>query len=181
MEEITILQEQKEHFAEVRELIIEAFKADEHSDHTEQDLVCRLRSSESFIPELSLIATIAKEDEQIVAGYTLLTKIDIISSGDKHQSLALAPVAVLPEYQGRGIGGALICRAHDVAAKLGYSSVVVLGHKDYYPRFGYKPCSDFGIVLPFDVPAEYCMVIELQKGALNGVSGTVRYDDAFMG
>ena len=85
----------------------------------------------------------------------------------------------LPEFQKQGIGGELLREAHKRASQLGYSSAVLLGHKDYYPRFGYKKASDFNIEFPFDVPEEYCMAIELFPGALDGVQGIVHYSDPF--
>lgn len=100
----------------------------EESDHSEHLLVERLRRSDAFIPELSLIAESGGE----IVGYILMTKVAIISDCQTVISLALAPVAVLPLYQGQGVGGALIRAAHKRAAKLGYGSAVLLGHKDYY-------------------------------------------------
>ena len=156
-------------------IIEQAFLTEEFSDHKEQFLVERLRLSGSFIPELSLVAEVNDE----VVGHILLTKILICNGDIKHQSLALAPVSVLPEYQGSGIGSALIKAVHAKAIELGYGSVVILGHKDYYPRFGYKSASQFGISLPLDVPEEYVMAIELIPNALDGVRGVVEYDPAF--
>ena len=156
-------------------IIEQAFITEELSDHREQFLVERLRLSGSFIPELSLVAEVDGE----VVGHILLTKISICDGDTKHQSLALAPVSVLPEFQGRGIGSTLIKAAHTKAISLGYGSVVILGHKDYYPRFGYKTASQFGILLPFDVPEEYVMAIELIPNALDGVRGVVEYDPTF--
>ena len=89
-------------------------------------------------------------------------------------------VAVLPEFQRQGIGSALIREAHRRAADSGYRSAVVLGHKDYYPRFGYRKAADFGIAFPFGLPQECCMAVELLPGGLEGVSGTVRYPRPFM-
>ncbi len=170
-----IRRENEGDYAVVREVIEAAFKDAEHTDHTEHNLVDRLRDSKSFIPELSLVAEI---DDRVV-GHILFTKIDIIYDDARFPSLALAPVSVLPEYQYQGIGGALIREAHDIARSLGYKSAVVMGHKDYYPRFGYMPCADYGITLPFDVPAEYCMAVELTDGGLERVTGIVQYDSAF--
>ena len=116
------------------------------SDHKEQFLVQRLRKSDAFIPELSLIA----ENENKIVGHILLTKLKIKNGQKKFDSLALAPVSVLPEYQGNGIGGMLIKEAHKKAKELGYQSVILLGHEKYYPKFGYKQADKFGIELPFE-------------------------------
>ena len=174
--EITIRQEEKRDYTIVYNLIKAAFANTQESDHKEHLLVERLRRSDAFIPELSLVA---ETQNGTIVGYILLTKVEIASAEKKVLSLGLAPVAVLPEYQNRGIGSALIKEAHNRAVAAGYRSVVLLGHKDYYPRFGYKKASDFNIEFPFDVPEEYCMAIELFPGALDGVQGIVHYSDPF--
>ena len=154
-----IRKENKEDFKKVFDVIEAAFNDAEFTDHQEQFLVERLRTSEAFIPELSLVAEV---DGQIV-GHILLTKLKIKNGTTEFDSLALAPVSVLPAYQGKGIGGELIVEAHRRAAELGHRSVVLLGHEKYYPRFGYKQADQFGIELPFEVPKENCMAIELWK------------------
>lgn len=173
---INIRKEEKEDFKAVFDLIQAAFKNEEMSDHQEQFLVERLRNSDAFVPELSIVAEI---DQEIV-GYILLTKIEIVNeTAGVTQSLALAPVAVSPEYQGIGIGGQLIQAAHQKAKALGFSSVILLGHENYYPRFGYKTLKAYGIKLPFEVPEENCMGIELVENALQDVSGMVKYPKEF--
>ena len=170
-----IRQEIKNDFKEVFNLIEKAFKKEPFSDHKEQFLVERLRESKAFIPELSLVAEI---DGKIV-GHTLVSKIKIKNELNEFDSLALAPVSVLPEFQKRGIGGKLITEAHEKAKKLGHKSIVLLGHEKYYPKFGYEQADKYGIKLPFEVPKENCMVIELTENGLNGVSGTVEYPKEF--
>ncbi len=163
-------------YNEVFEPIENAFKDEQHTDHKEQFLVERLRNSESFIPELSLVAEI---DNQI-AGYILLTKIKIVDDkSNQTNSLALAPLAVLKKYQGQGIGGTLIRKAHQIAKELKFDSIILLGHEKYYPKFGYKMTKKYGIKLPFDVPDENCMLIELTENALENITGTVEYPKEF--
>lgn len=175
--EVTIRQETEGDRSSVFTLIEEAFKDEEYSDHQEQFLVERLRVSDAFIPGLSLVAEI---DGQVV-GYVLLTRIIIKNNLLHYGSLALAPVAVLPQYQKKGIGGQLIHTAHEKAKALGFTSVVLLGHQGYYPRFGYQPADNYCIELPFDVPKENCMVVALEKDALNKVRGVVEYPKEFFG
>lgn len=79
-----------------------------------------------------------------------------------------------------GIGSALIRELHARAARLGYKSAVVLGHEGFYPRFGYRKASDFGITFPFEVPSECCMAVELVAGGLRDIRGVVCYPEAFM-
>lgn len=115
----------------------------------------------------------------LIIGYILLTKIKINHSDFSYDSLALAPVAVLPNYQGNGIGGHLIEFAHKKAKELGFESIILLGHPTYYPKFGYRKVSDFDIQLPFEVPDENCMAIELVEDALKNINGMVEYPKEF--
>jgi len=172
---ITIRQERKEDQKIVESLITNTFEDVEISNHQEQFLVKRLRKTDAFIPGLSLVALL---DEQII-GHILLTRIRIENNEDSYESLALAPVSVLPEFQGKGVGGRLIQDAHRIAKSFGFKSVILLGHAAYYPRFGYQRASKFGIQLPFEVPDENCMAIELIENGLADVHGTVKYHKAF--
>ncbi|WP_439128249.1 GNAT family N-acetyltransferase [Polaribacter sp.] len=170
-----IRQETKIDHKVVFNLIKSAFKNAEFADHTEQFLVEKLRKSDAFIPELSLVAEIDKK----IVGHILLTKLKVRNDVKEFDSLALAPVSVLPEFQKKGIGAKLIVQSHEKAKKLGYKSVIVLGHEKYYPKFGYKQAHKFGIKLPFEVPKENCMAIELVKNGLKGVTGMVEYPKEF--
>lgn len=173
---MNIREEEPKDYQAVFHVIENAFKNEMYTDHKEQFLVERLRKSESFVPELSLVAEI---NGQIV-GYVLLTKIKIINDRlEETPSLALAPIAVMAAQQGQGIGGKLIEEAHRKAKELGFASVVLLGHEKYYPRFGYKMAKEFRIKLPFDAPDENYMLIELVEGALRGVCGMVKYPREF--
>lgn len=92
---------------------------------------------------------------------------------------ALSLVAEVPGFQRKGIGGRLLLEAHRRAAEAGYRGALLLGHKDYYPRFGYRRASLFGIRFPFDAPDECCMAVEFRPGSLDGVHGEVRYPSVF--
>lgn len=156
-------------------LIEQAFREETLSDRREHFLVERLRKSKGFVPGLSLVAVL---DSQIT-GYLLLTEITIKTDFGATTSLALAPVAVLPGFQNRGIGGRLIEEAHRIAKELGYQSVIVVGHQNYYPRFGYRALHHFNLSLPFEVPKENCMAIELVPNALQNKGGRVVYPQEF--
>lgn len=168
-------EEEKDH-GKVFDLIEEAFREMEHSDHQEHFLVEKLRKSEAFIPELSLVA---EDDNGEIAGHILFTKITVEGGGQSFPSLALAPVSVKPEYQNKGVGARLILQGHHIAKELGYESVILLGHENYYPRFGYEKTSNFGISFPFEIPEENGMAIELVKDGLKNVHGIVRYPKEF--
>lgn len=151
------------------EVVRLAFETAEMTDHDEHHLVERLRKSEAFVPELSLVAEL--EDELI--GHILFTKVKV----GEEVALALAPLSVLPEYQDQGVGARLIERGHQVAENLGFSSSIVLGHPTYYPKFGYLPASDQGIQAPFEVPDEAFMVKAFVENL--HIAGTVEYSAAF--
>ena len=165
-----IRQERADDYNTVFHVVAKAFSHAEHSDGNEQELVKALRDTPSFIPELSLVAL---EDGKIV-GHILFSKIAI----GEYTELALAPLSVLPAYQRRGIGLALIREEHRIAKQLGYDYSVVLGSPTYYPRAGYLPASLYGINAPFEVRDEYFMAFKLQDSAPQ-LKDVVKYDPAF--
>ena len=173
---VSIRQEKTEDHPKVLQLLEEAFKDQEFSDHREHELVQRLRTDVNFVPELSIVAEMNNQ----LAGYILLTEIFIAGPEGSHKSLALAPVAVGSSFQKKGIGSKLIMHAHQRARDLGYTSIVVIGHENYYPKFGYQPAHEFKITFPFKVPERNAFVLELEKDALLGVQGKVIYADAFL-
>lgn len=162
--------ETKEDFEVVYEVVQTAFKNAEHSDGNEADLVVALRNSLAFVPELSLVAKIQDK----VVGHLLLTEISI----DENTGLALAPLAVLPDFQKQGVGSALIKEAHEAAEKLGYPAIVVLGDPNYYSKFGYEEASQWQIQAPFDIPSEYFRVCFLKQQGKKPV-GLVTYAPEF--
>jgi len=95
--------------------------------------------------------------------------------------LGLAPMAVEPDSQKQGIGGRLVREGLALCRTAGADGVVVLGHAEYYPRFGFATAQRFGLRCEYDVPADAFMAIELHHRSLVGVSGLVRYHAAFAG
>ncbi|WP_315118139.1 N-acetyltransferase [uncultured Clostridium sp.] len=172
---ITIRQETEKDYKLSEYTIEKAFENAEYSDHKEQFLVERLRKSEVFVPELSLVAEFDGE----IVGHIMLTKLIIKNGVREYESLALAPVSVLPQHQNKSIGSMLIIESLKIAKELGFKSVIVLGHDKYYPRFGFKPADLWDIKAPFDVPKEFFMALELESGRLADVSGVVVYPKEF--
>lgn len=135
----------------------------------EANLVDALRKSAR--PYISLVA---ESDTQVV-GHIFFSPV-LIDSGDRSfTALGLAPMSVLPEYQNRGIGSELVRRGLEACESIGHDVVVVLGHPEYYPRFGFIPGKHKGISCEFEVPDEAFMVLELKQGALAGRRGMVKY------
>lgn len=142
----------------------------------EEKLVSLIRNSPHFIPTLSLVA----EKNGKVAGHILFSKVMIeTSKGAIVNTIGLAPMAVTPDLQNQGIGSALVMAGLERCKELGCEHIVVLGHPEFYPRFGFEPSVKFGIKPPFPVPENVFMVLELTEGALDGIQGKVKYPPAF--
>jgi putative acetyltransferase len=141
----------------------------------EARLVEALRASDGFDPELSLVAV----GEGTVVGHVLFSPIVIEAEDRRTPALALAPMAVLPQRQRQGIGSELVRRGLVACRVRGHRLVVVLGHPEYYPRFGFQAARPHGILCPYEAPDEAFMVFALVPGALDGVAGTVKYPPAF--
>lgn len=138
-------------------------------------LVQRLRRTDAFDPGLSLVA----EVDGTVNGHILFYPVVIESRAGAHQTLALAPMAVIPELQNKGVGSALVTEGIEAARRQGHRSVIVLGHAEYYPRFGFRPASRWDIKTPFEAPDEAFLALELVPGELSDKHGTVKYPAEF--
>jgi putative acetyltransferase len=139
----------------------------------EADLVDRLRGC---CPEaLSLVAEAGGE----VAGHVLFTPVSTGYGRDLVQGMGLAPVAVLPRVQRQGIGSALIRAGIERLKRNGCPYIVVLGHPDYYPRFGFVPASRYGVHCGWDVPDEAFMLLLLDETVEGRLRGLVSYRPEF--
>jgi putative acetyltransferase len=139
---------------------------------TEARLVAALRHHAR--PFISLVA----EDGGSIVGHIMFSPVVVIGHPEL-KLMGLAPMAVSPQHQRKGIGSALVRAGLEECRNFGFGAVVVLGHPEYYPRFGFIPASRYGLVCEYDVPEEAFMVTELQPGYLAGASGTVKYHVAF--
>lgn len=140
----------------------------------EADLVDAVR--EQCFPIVSLVA----EREDRIVGHILFSPVTLDNHADA-VIMGLGPLAVAPACQHQGIGSALVHVGLKECRELDAGAVIVLGHPLYYPRFGFKTSTYFGIRSAFDVPEEAFMVVELQPGYLDNRSGVVRYHPAFDG
>jgi predicted N-acetyltransferase YhbS len=163
---VTVREETPEDQEAIREVNRQAFGRED-----EARLVDALR--DGGYARLSLVA----EKVGRVVGHVLFSDLPIVMQAGTLHALALAPVAVLPDRQRQGIGSRLIQEGLRACAKAGHRAVVVLGHADYYPRFGFSAGMAERLKSPFSGPA--FMAMELTPGALEGVTGKVRYPPPF--
>ena len=141
----------------------------------EADLVDRLRGQASRY--LALVAV----DEGEVVGHVAFSPVTFHPPRPALSAFGLAPMAVRPDRQRDGVGSALVRAGLAACQEAGAGAIVVLGHPDYYPRFGFEPAASHGIGNEYGAPPEAFMVLELAPGTLGGVSGTAVYDPALAG
>lgn len=139
----------------------------------EARLVDALRAAGALT--ISLVAA----EAGAVVGHIAFSPVEIVGEHSTSKALALAPVAVLPGHHRRGIGSRLIEAGLAEARRLGWELVIVLGHHDYYPRFGFVTAKPHGILCPFEVPDETFMVLALQPEVFGKHQGVVKYHAAF--
>jgi putative acetyltransferase len=138
----------------------------------ESSLVNDLLNDDSAKPLLSLLAI---DDEEAV-GHILFTKVRITGNEDALHAMILAPLAILPNAQGKGFGGKLIKEGLRQLSESKVDLVFVLGHPDYYPRFGFRPAGVRGFEAPYPIPAKDAsawMVQELRPGLIGSFSGKI--------
>ncbi|MFC1904828.1 GNAT family N-acetyltransferase [Chloroflexota bacterium] len=167
---VVIRLETPEDAAAVRRLNEDAFGGTD-----EADIVDKLRSRQA-----STLSLVAADTDKIV-GHILFSPVTIESEGTGFEAIALAPMAVLTAYQKSGIGSQLVRVGLEECQRLGHEIVVVLGHPEYYPRFGFIPARPEGIDCEFEAPDEVWMILELHEGALAGRKGTVKFQPEFSG
>jgi putative acetyltransferase len=170
MDSYYIRPELPEDIPAILEVHLQAFGQD-----GEARLVSALRQDGNINPELSLVAVHGNR----IIGHILFCPVAIVSTTAETPAIALAPLAVHQDYQCMGIGAALIEEGIGECQRLGHRIVIVVGHPGYYPRFGFMPAHESGILAPFPCPDEAFMALPLDSGALDGIGGMVRYPVAF--
>ncbi len=165
---IKIRQEKPEDIPQIYAVIEKAFKRD-----AEAKLADKLR--QACADHLSLVA----EVDGTVVGHIMFTPV-LVKNGKTIPGMGLAPMSVLPSKQRKGIGKLLVKSGVDILREKGCPFIIVLGHPDYYPRFGFQPASRFNIKSQWEeVPDEAFMILVLDDNALQGASGTATFREEF--
>ena len=159
-----------------REAFWEGFWGEGQTICDEHLLVDKLRKCPSFVPELDFVAELGG----VLAGHIIFTRCKVVDrSGESHEALTFGPLSVLPAYQNKGIGKALMLHTFGVARQLRYKAVIIFGHSDYYPRFGFSPAARYGITTPEGNNYEAFMAYPLYPNALEGIQGKYYADPVY--
>ena len=153
--------------AAIRRIHLAAFDGED-----EADLVDALRDGDHILASL-----VAQVDDRVV-GHILFSRMGLETEIETIDAVSLAPMAVLPDFQGRGIGSALVKAGLERLRELGERIVVVLGHPDYYPRFGFRSELAANLQSPW-TGSDAFMALELVDGTLEALQGRVRYAEPF--
>lgn len=129
------------------------------------------------VEDAAVISLVAEIDREVV-GHILFSRVTV-EHGAGRKLLGGGPMCVVPDLQRQGIGTQLVREGLARCAAAGFDGVVVVGHPDYYPRFGFVPASRFGLCCEYDVQDDVFMALALPGRSLAGVSGLVRYHEAF--
>jgi putative acetyltransferase len=155
--------------AAIHDVLVQAFGGD-----VEARLVALLLAADA-----APVSLVAEVDGQVV-GYILFSPVEIVGGAEPTpvRMAGLAPLAVAPAFQRRGVGACLAQAGLAACAEAGFQGVVVLGDPGYYRRFGFERASDRGLASEYGVDDEF-MALELEPGGLAGVRGLVRYRSEF--
>lgn len=167
-----IRQETASDHDKIYRLVKTAFATAQVSDGTEQDFINMLRASGNYIPELALVA---EEDGKLI-GHVMLTRQTVdMPGGQEFQALLPAPLAVALEYRNKGIGAKLAAESLSLAKEMGYQAVFLVGNPDYYGRLGFAETTKWGIKNSNEIPDKFVLGLELNGGALDGISGSINF------
>jgi predicted N-acetyltransferase YhbS/uncharacterized protein YdhG (YjbR/CyaY superfamily) len=144
-------------------------------DGMEALLARKLRTCTAFVPELDYVA----ELDGTIIGNIMYTRSKVVGDNAEWDTLTFGPVSVLPKFQRDGVGTALIRKTLEVARELGYRAVLIFGHETYYPRFGFKPASEYGITTADGKNFPAFMALPLFDGTFDGVHGRLVYDEVY--
>ena len=152
----------------IRNINVKAFETE-----AEANLVDVLRDS-----GCAFVSLVAEIDQEVV-GHILFTPVELSGTKNTLKLMGLAPMAVLPQYQNQGIGTQLVKAGIEYCQSGKYDAIVVLGHPNYYPKFGFVPSVNYGIKSEYEVPDEAFMLLELVPNSLKNHRGTIKYHELF--
>lgn len=173
--EIFITRERPDQFKEAEAVTRRAFWNLHRPGCDEHLLVRKLRDDGIYLPGLSRVAVVNGK----VVGGIYYSKAVVRGSAGETQVITFGPLSVEPEYQGRGVGGALLNHTLRLAREAGFRAVIIFGEPEYYPRFGFERMDKYGITTPEGKNFDAFMGLELYPGALKGVSGAFFEGDVF--
>lgn len=173
---ISIRLEEKNDFRDVEDMTREAFWDLYKPGCVEHLIVHKIRKVPAFVKELNFLAC----DKDKIVGNIIYSKSKIVNVENKEfEVLCMGPLAVLPSYQGQGIGSLLMKHSIEKAKQLGYKAIIIFGNPNYYHRFNFSNAEEYGIQTSWGENIEAFMVLELYSGGLNGISGKHYEDSVF--
>jgi len=165
---MNIRTEKPSDFDKIWSINAEAFETED-----EANLVNALRDS-----GVSYISLVAEENDELV-GHVLFTIVELTGDDAGLKLMGLAPMSVVPKQQNKGIGSLLVKAGIKQCVSKDFDAVVVRGHPEYYPKFGFVPSVKYAISSEYEVPDDTFMVLELKKDSLRGKQGVIKYHEAF--
>jgi len=176
MEQFTIRLEREEDYRAVENLTREAFWNHHVPGCDEHYLAHVLRESGCFLPELDFVA----ECDGALVGNIMYTRANVLcDSGETLPVLSFGPLSVLPSWQGKGVGSALVNHSLKKAAELGYNAVLIYGDPAFYSRLGFRSAESFGIGTMYDTYADALQALEMVADALREKAGRFAEDHAY--
>lgn len=157
----------------IKEVVIEAFEKSVHGYNKEADLIDAIRMDQSYDPDLELVAV----QDGMIVGHGLLSEVSCLDS--KIKGVALAPLSVWPTKQHQGIGSRLLQELENVAKEKKYAFIAILGDPNFYRHLGYRAAKEYGVVFPFEISTEYCLVKVIYPELSQEIKGTLGYLSAF--
>ena len=174
--ELTIRRENPAEYRAVEDITRAAFWDVNVPGCDEHYLAHILRDAQCFVPELDLVAIL----DNVLVGNIMYTRAALEDmQGRKHEVLSFGPISVLPEYQGKGVGRALIERSAELARQMGFTAILIYGDPAYYSRLGFLPAEQYGIKGKYGMYSPALQVLELIPDTLKDISGTFIEDDVY--
>jgi predicted N-acetyltransferase YhbS len=173
---ISIRLEEENDYRDVEYLTREAFWNVYKPGCVEHLIVHKIRKIPAFVKGLCFVAC----DDYKIVGNIIYSKAKVINDENKESEvLCMGPIAVLPSYQGQGIGSLLTNYSIKIAKQLGHKAIIIFGNENYYHRFGFINAKEYGIKTSSGENFEAFMALELYDGGLNGISGKFYEDEVF--